>query len=282
MDDLAFVAASAAEIDRIVIRAHELAADYSAKPAVLSELTAYPQLLNTAAIVLLARPLTREAIGRIVPYTPPELIDALLDNNRDEGVVTVEGGQISLTDRGRLFAEAVVEVQDTAVAHGWSSATDHLEAAQRLLASCVDHAATLKPPRTPSNFELFAPAVDRRSPAARVLRLVTALRYWRADAHACVLAEAGLEPFEAHALNRLWDEHRGIDRVGQGFPRPGSKGVASLEERGLAVDGGITARGIEIREEIERETDRATLPAYAALDERMRADLLAAITAIPA
>jgi hypothetical protein len=128
---------------------------------------------------------------------------------------------------------------------------------------------------------LFAAVCDRPTAHARVLRLITAVRYWRSDAHGRALADGDLRPFEAHALNRLWDEHRGLDRVGQGFAKPGRKGVASLEARGLARSDGITMEGIKLREHIERETDRLTAPIYDPLDEPSREQLLAAIRALP-
>jgi hypothetical protein len=128
---------------------------------------------------------------------------------------------------------------------------------------------------------LFAAVCDRPTKEGRVLRLITAVRYWRSDAHGRALAEAGLDPFEAHALNRLWDVHRGVDRVGQGFAKPGRTGVASLEARGLADSGAITAEGIKVRQRIESETDRLTAPVYDAIDEPSREQLLAAMSALP-
>src|SRR5688500_4958057 len=84
-DELA--ARTAAEIDRLVVRGHEVAADHPDPPPVLAGLTAHPALLNTVAIVLLAQPITRADVTRTVPYTPARLITALIDNNVGEGVV---------------------------------------------------------------------------------------------------------------------------------------------------------------------------------------------------
>src|SRR5204862_503475 len=83
----------------------------------------------------------------------------------------------------------------------------------------------------------------------------SALRYWRADAHRAAWHDAGLAVQEAHALNRLWDLDRNIDRVGQGDPRPGTRGVAALEERGWVADGAITDEGQKQREAIAAATD---------------------------
>ena len=281
MDQLATVSAIAAEIDRLVVRGHELADGYPDKPPALANLTAFPQLLGFAALLLLERPLTRDDVARIVPYTPSTLIDALVENNISEGVVTEGEGALVLTDAGRAAAEGMADVQEAAIAAVWSSAAEHVEIVERLLTPVVQHGRTIDPPRSPSNFGSFAAVCDRPTAAGTVLRLVTAVRYWRSDAHARALGDADLRPFEAHALNTLWDTHRGLQRFGQGFPKPGSKGVASLEARGLARAGAITPDGVELREEIERATDRHTLPVYHPLDDPSLRQLLAALRALP-
>ena len=273
-DRHAFVGAIAAEIDRMVVRGHEFAAAYTDKPQAVAELAANPALLSTVAIVLLKRSLSRDDIARIVPYTPRSLIDALIDNNVTEGVVTIDDDRITLTMAGRAAAEGVVAVQESAVADVWSDAADVVKDAERLLGTVVEHGRANGPLRSPSNFELFADVCDRPMSPGRVLRLITALRYWRADAHARALEHAGLEPHQAHALNCLWDAHRDVDRVGQGFPEPGRKGLASLESHGLADGGMITNDGIALREDIERATDRLTAPIYDGLDEPSQHEIL--------
>src|SRR5947207_10333522 len=169
---LAFVSAVAAEIDRLVIRGHELAHEYPDKPLALSEMTALPALLNTAAIVLLTQPLTRDEVKGIVPYTPASLIDALIDNNIEERVVTDDDGRIVLTDTGRVLAEALVDVQEDSVVRAWSVASDDVQVIELVLRPVVERAATLVPPRTPSNFALFAPHRWRSTIEGTVLRLI--------------------------------------------------------------------------------------------------------------
>jgi hypothetical protein len=278
---LAFVNAVAAEIDRLVVRGHELAHEYPDKPEMLSQLTAHPALLNTAAIVLLAQPLTRDEMKGIVPYTPASLIDALIDNNIEEALVTEDDGRVALTDVGRAVAEAVVGVQEDSVARAWSAARDDVHTIEKVIRPVVERAETLVRPRTPCNFAIFAPHGSRPTIEGSVLRLMTAVRYWRADAHLRAIEDSGLERSEAHALNRLWDAHRGVERVGQGFPNPGRAAVASLERRGLAEDGTITAGGRDVRERIEEETDRLTAPLYEEVDESSSEELLRALRALP-
>jgi hypothetical protein len=281
VEERAFVSAVAAEIDRVVVRGHERAADFHDMPPAVTQMTAFPQLLSSAAIVLLDRPMTRADVARIIPYTPSALVDGLVDNNIAEGVVSERDGPVELTDRGRAAAEGIVFVQEAAFAELWSAAAHEVKTVGSLLTRAVDRARTVEAPRTPSNFTLFAAHCDRPTEDGKVLRLITSVRYWRSDAHARAIAEADLRPFEAHALNRLWDAHRGVNRIGQGFDRPGQKGVASLEARRLAESGAITREGVELREEIERETDRLTAPIYDSLDESSRDQLLTAISALP-
>jgi hypothetical protein len=281
LDGLAFVSATAAEIDRLVVRGHERAGQVQDRPPAVAQMTAFPQLLSTAAIVLLEHPLTRADISRIVPYTPQALIDGLIDNNVGEGIVSERDGALALTEAGRAAAEGVVAIQEGVAADMWSSAGDEVQIADRHLGPAVHHARTAEPIRSPSNFELFAACCDRPTIEGRVLRLITSVRYLRADAHARALTETDLQPFEAHALNRLWDTHRGVDRVGQGFAEPGRKGVASLERRGLAEAGAITDAGIDLREQVERRTDELTAPVYDPLDEAAHEQLLAALRALP-
>jgi hypothetical protein len=276
-DDLAFVGATAAQIDRIVVRGHELAGASTDRFPALVAMTAFPQLLSTAAIVVLARPLTRAEFARIVPYTPVSLVDGLIDNNVSEGIVEERDDGVHLTEPGRALAEDMVALQEAVVAEAWSSAGNALDVLDPAFAGVADHARSVDRPRTPSNFDLFAPVCDRPTREGRLLRTITAVRYWRADAHAAALTDVGLLPFEAHALNRLWDADRGVDRVGQGFPEAGRKGVASLEDRGLAADGAITEAGRQLRAQIEGDTDRRTAPVYEELDASSRDRLLGAL-----
>jgi hypothetical protein len=279
-DDLAFVGAMAAQIDRVIVRGHELAGAATDRSQALTEMKAFPQLLSTAAIVLLARPLLRAEFARIVPYTPPALVDGLIDNNASEGIVEEREDGAHLTDLGRGVAEDMVAIQEAVVAEAWASANAELDVLEPTFGRVVENALSIERPRTPANFDLFAGVCDRPTVAGRVLRTITAVRYWRADAHAAVIDDAGLRPAEAHALNRLWDADRAVDRVGQGFPDAGRKGVASLEDRGLADAGAITAAGRELREQIERDTDRRTAPVYDALDVSSRERLLGSLSAL--
>jgi hypothetical protein len=227
------------------------------------------------------RPITREDLARIVPYTPPGLLDHLIDNNVTEGLVSLDDTTLALTNYGREAAEATVVVQEAVVERLWASVPDRVAALRGVLAAVVSYGRGIDPPMTPSAFALFASCCERPTDAATALRLITAVRYWRADAHRRALAEAGMRPLEAHALNRLWDVQRGVDRVGQGNPRPGRDGVAALEASGLAADAEITADGVALRQSIESNTDALTAPIYGSLDDASYEQLSIALEALP-
>jgi hypothetical protein len=275
-----FAGQAAEQIDRLVIAGHQMAAAVD-KPEQLKRLTAQPALLNTLAIVLLTRSFTRDDLGRVVPYLSPVLLDALIENNVIEGVVRSEGdGQLALTDDGREFAEAVVMVQERAIAELWQGQEPIVRSVETIVVPLVLGARDFDPPTTPAAFDLFAGVIDRPAPEGRVLRAITAMRYWRADAHRATLRAAGLEAHEAHALNRLWDAQRNVERVGQGRVDPGERGVAALEKRGLAQRGAITDVGLDQREAIEADTDARTMPLYDALDAASRDRLLAGLVGL--
>ena len=133
----------------------------------------------------------------------------------------------------------------------------------------------------PSAFEVTQSLIDRPTQAGRVFRQLSALRYWRADAHRAAWSAAGLTVQEAHALNRLWDLDRGVVRVGQGDERPGRTGVAGLTDKGFAAGGAITDSGRAARAAIEADTDTRTLPIYAETSDDLRARFLTGLRALP-
>jgi hypothetical protein len=272
----------AREIDRLVVRGHEVAGGHPTRPPPLGELDAHPALLNTVAVVLLDLSLGRDDVQRIVAYTPAHMVAALIDDNVAKGVVADDDGRVALTERGRPFADAIVTLQEDAIATMWAGAEPAMETVRAIAADVVDRAIELEPPIEPPTFPLFAAVWRRPELPAQVLRLITAMRYWRADAHRRALRDAGLAAHEAHALNRLWDVSRGVQRFGQGFPAPGGKGLADLQERGLADGEAITAAGIELREQVERATDEHTEPLYGGLDDGDRDRLLRGLRDLPA
>jgi hypothetical protein len=270
----------AAQIDRLVIAGHEAAGSEPNPPEAFLRLKtqAQPALLTMAAGILAARTITRDDVVAIQPYLSPKLMNALVDNNIAGGVVVEGEDGLALTEAGVEAAAAVLDLQETAAAAMWVG-TDP-DAVESVSQALVKRGSALPLLHNPAAFSLFVAVCARPTQAGRVLRLITALRYWRADAHRAAVKAAGLEPREAHALNTLWDRQRGLVRLGQGYPDPGHA-VTALEERGLVAAGAITKEGLALREKIERDTDHRAGPLYEELDQATKNGYLAALTALP-
>lgn len=98
---------------------------------------------------------------------------------------------------------------------------------------------------------------------------VNCLREWRGDTHWALIAAAGLTGPEASILHNAWINYekdwlatsRGsnADEIANAW--------ASLEARGLAEAGEVTAAGRELRQHIEDETDRISVLPWILLGE---------------
>ncbi|MEI6700690.1 MAG: hypothetical protein WCL38_02915 [Actinomycetota bacterium] len=108
---------------------------------------------------------------------------------------------------------------------------------------------------------LFAAHRGQARPENQVLsawHAVNAIREWRGDTHWALIAAGGLDAAEASILHNAWlgyerdwiPKSRGLDDVAL------EKGWASLREKGLANEDGVTEAGLDLREVLERETDR--------------------------
>jgi hypothetical protein len=270
----------AAQIDRLVIACLEAAGADPNQPEAFLRLKAraQPALLTMAGVILAERAIGRDDIVTMQPYLSPKLMNALVDNNITGGVVVEGEGGVALTEAGVEAAAAVVDLQDTAAAAMWAG-TD-LDAVESVSQALVERGSALPPLDHPAAFPLFAAVCARPTQPGRVLRLITALRYWRADAHRAAVKAAGFRPREAQALNTLWDRERALVRLGQGLPDPGHA-VTVLEERGLAADGAITTEGMALRERIERDTDHRTAPLYEEFDQATKDGYLVALSTLP-
>jgi hypothetical protein len=252
----------AAEIDRLVV------AVYARAPIGerMQELgyAAHPGIVNGFGASLLEGPIAAEHVSVLYPYLPERLCEMLIDNNVEQGVITREGDQLVLTERGVEPAVLAGELLDGAADAMWAEGAS-LDTAEAAGMVAVFHGRSLEPPMRPSAFAATEGMIDRPTQAGRVFRVINALRYWRADAHRAAWTAAGLNVQEAHALNRLWDIERGLVRVGQGEERPGRTGVAGLVSKGFAMGEAITNAGVKAREAIEADTDARNEPIFATL-----------------
>lgn len=148
---------------------------------------------------------------------------------------------------------------------------------EAVLAGLAAHAPAIVDPLARLGSELW-PVVDAlpmvgRTFAAAHLRMprpddpvlsgwhaINCLREWRGDTHWALVVAAGLTGVEASILHNAW---LGYDDGWLARSRGSSDediaaGLASLEAKGLARDGAVTAEGVALRQRIEDDTDRLT------------------------
>ncbi len=273
---MGWVNETAAEIDRVVVAVFEQVGRELSEEFEFPN--AHPGFLLGVGYPLLQGPIAVEDLAAMYPYLPSELFEKLVQNNADEGAISLHAGVVALTDRGRETATRLRERFDEISGSLWEGhAVSDLESSALV---ALAHARSLGPLVEPSAFAIQG-AASGPSSAARLFHALTALRYWRADAHRAAWSAAGLSVLEAHTLNRLWDLDRGVERVGQGEPRPGRRGVAGLTERGYAENEVITELGRKAREVIEADTDARTEPIYAPLNDTARAGFRDALRRLP-
>ena len=96
---------------------------------------------------------------------------------------------------------------------------------------------------------------------------VNCLREWRGDTHWALVAAAGLSGVEASILHNAWlhYDHDWLPRSRGTADDDLAAAWASLETKGLAASGSVTADGIALRQGIEDETDRRTVEPWARL-----------------
>jgi hypothetical protein len=98
---------------------------------------------------------------------------------------------------------------------------------------------------------------------------VNCSREWRGDLHWALVTAAGLDGVEASILHNAWlgYERDWLAKSRGSSPEESARGWASLEARGLARNGDVTAEGIELRQHIEDETDRVGITPWELLGE---------------
>jgi Helix-turn-helix family len=141
------------------------------------------------------------------------------------------------------------------------------------VATAAGHARVAAESAPPDGRALFAgnsglPWPD--DPVGVLWHATTRLREHRGDGHVAALTAAGISGREANVLQAAAGHvSKDILFVARHYDDAEWDGhVASLVERGLVgEDGGLTAAGTELKDEIEERTDRAALTAYTALDD---------------
>ena len=107
-------------------------------------------------------------------------------------------------------------------------------------------------------------------PLTRLWQLVTVIREWRGDAHVAVLGAAPLSAVDALLLHAATGQFPITAlKATRGWPEEDWRaGTARLVARGLLTeDGAFTDAGREFRDQIERQTDVASMPLVEAIGE---------------
>ena len=98
---------------------------------------------------------------------------------------------------------------------------------------------------------------------------VNCLREWRGDTHWALVVAAGLTQAEASILHNSWlgYEPDWLARSRGTSADDIAAGWALLHDRGLALDGEVTAAGLQVRQQLEDDTDRLTTLPWELLGE---------------
>ena len=98
---------------------------------------------------------------------------------------------------------------------------------------------------------------------------VNCLREWRGDTHWALVAASGLSHAEASILHNAWLGYDGdwLALSRGTTPEALEAGWRSLEAKGLAADGAVLGQGIQLRQQLEDDTDRLTVLPWQLLGE---------------
>ena len=254
-------AVTAAEVDRVVIGVHRSIGDVvrsqikQAVTAIGLQSVAY---WSELAVFMVEGRLTDDLVRTRFRYsaTPAEAAIAGLQERGLLGVGHRASGPlrsaIDVVESGRIATAAEL----------WGS-SHHLAA----LASGA--AAMLRRGRGPL-VEPYRALSEPTDTVALLWHRLVGLRYLRADAHASAWHDAGLTAAEVVDLTAAWRDEP-VDS-----PQP------ELLAQGLLTPSGmITPAGVELREDIEAETNRRSEACYQALDIRAWAGWMAAMAELP-
>jgi hypothetical protein len=175
-----------------------------------------------------------------------------------------------------LVARAVPAVWAVAPPAGWAAARrdavaaalhrvlgepDVAEAVELAREACAGLAAAGRP--------LYAAWSGADWPDDPLLQLWHAgllLREHRGDGHVTALMTAGLDPVEALVTGGLASDSTDFVRTTRGWTdEEWAAGVQRCRSRGLVDDGGLTAAGRALRQQVEATTDVLALPGWAHL-----------------
>ena len=202
--------------------------------------------------------------GSVLGQVPGELVAAAFAVFNPAAVVPAVTHGWTLTDAATIGAARTAGATDQLV-RILGEAPDGLEQATALLARANE-------PLRPEGRPLYAGQVSLGLPGTPIgdaWRLADRLREYRGDAHTAAWTTAG---FDATEIGLVTEHYWGLPPRSYVRTRAWSDAdldaaEARLTARGLLDDGGLTASGRTLREDVERGTDRPCRPIVEALGD---------------
>lgn len=197
----AFAAEIAPLVDRATISVHRAVGPTGGQLVRAADLPRAGVLVDLL-VPLLAGSAVRSALHSIERYTPYEKFCGTIDEHVIQGMLTLTGEIVSATPAGLELLADIRRAQGFAAAAFWSDRLDSVA----LLRPLVDRVLDSIDDGGPA-FALMKPPAQADSAAQALHDRVTALRYYRADAHAAAWAAAGLTAAEIPELTGPERDH---------------------------------------------------------------------------
>jgi DNA-binding MarR family transcriptional regulator len=226
-------------------------------------------LPTNVAPFLLAGVLTEQIATLRMRYADPAMVTGHLAGLVEKGLAMRQGDRFAATDRLVPLLDAIAEAQASVASSAWGT---HAE----LVATVSDHAARVGAAAAADHLVAVAhrQIAEPEDPSARLLRLLTTLRYVRQHDHGSAWLGRHLTAGEMPVFTALWhDEAVEADRPG----------LSSLVQRGYAEADPVrlTARGRRVREAIEDDTNAFAQRSFDVLGEEAGAELVDGLRRLP-
>lgn len=266
---------AAPEIDRLVLFVRKLGPQQDARLAKLARACGLEslELLPNFGDFLLEGVLTNELAILRMPYSTPDKVLGRLDELEGKRLIEKRETGLAATPDLRPLLEAMAAAWTEVAAAAWGGHREDLTTATDA-AGIVGRAASDDHVVAVVHRELPEPTDPHH---LLEHRLVT-LRLVRQHDHVAAWKARGLTAPATVLLTKLWQADSLADRLVD----PG-EGLTHLIELGLveADPLSLTARGREVRDAIEAETNQRAQQTFDVLDEAAGVDFLAALRHLP-